>query len=161
MLTPRTSSSKSFLLISATLIAATLAITLWAITPRTARRPGSHHGPCHKCGQQVRGLAVGFEIWAEQHEGQLPAPDADWVSLFIAEGYAPLEMFSSPEDPVRDHISYIYVPAQTIDPTGERVLLYEYSDLHPDCGVHIAYHDGHVELHQPEEAERIITTLRN
>jgi hypothetical protein len=135
----------------------TVAIFLIAI-PDTGRRHGSHHGPCDKCGYQMRGLAVGLQLWADNNNGELPDPD-HWIDLFNEYGYAPREMFTSPNDPVPGHISYIYAPAESIDLTGKRVLLYEPLDLHPECGVHIALHDGHVELYPADEAQRIIEAL--
>ncbi|HZW11120.1 MAG TPA: hypothetical protein VFF69_14555 [Phycisphaerales bacterium] len=139
-------------------IALVVVVVRWIDAPDPGRHSSARHGPCHECGQQLRGLAVGILLWAESHRGQLPARER-WVDLLVEEGYAPREMFTLPEDPVRGRISYIYVPAESIDPTGKRVLLYEPPGLHADCGVHIAFHDGHVELHQGEEAQRIIGSL--
>ena len=135
----------------------TVAIFLIAI-PDTGRRPASHHGPCQKCAEQMRGLAIGLTLWADNNMGSLPGPD-DWVDRLTTQGFAPREMFTSPADPVPGHISYIYAPAESIDLTSQRVLLYEPLDLHPECGVHIAFHDGHVEFYPADEAQRIIEAI--
>lgn len=128
------------------------------MTPLQGRTYPSH-GPLHKCGLQMRGLAYGFRLWADDHDGKLPVAGDDWVGFLVENGYLAREMLTSPNDPVKGRVSYVYVPAESLDPTGDRVLLYEVPGLHDEHGVHIAFNDGLVELYPAEEAARIIESL--
>lgn len=112
-----------------------------------------------KCNMQMSLISEGFIRYAEQHEGALPSAGDDWVSVLVQDDLVSLEFFFAPSGWEDDRASYFYVPAQAIDPSGTRVLLYEMPGLHPGQGVHIAYHDGRVELVPADEAESIIASL--
>lgn len=134
-------------------------LVLYGLMMPLQRRTYPSHGPHHKCGLQMRGLVNGLQRWAYRHDGALPSADDDWVGFLVDNGYLAREMLTSPNDPVKGRVSYVYVPTEAIDITGDRVLLYEVPGLHDEHGVHIAFNDGSVELYQAEEAARIIESL--
>lgn len=112
-----------------------------------------------KCAMQMRWIAQGLLQYAADHNGALPAPDEDWVALLTHDDPSMQEKFLSPATWEPDRSSYFYVPAPRLDPSGNRVLLYEMAGLHGKQGIHIAYHDGRVEIIPTEEAEKIIASI--
>lgn len=132
-------------------------LTLYALT--ALLRPGPEGARDLKCAMQMRWIAQGLLQYAAAHDAALPAPDEDWVALLTHDDPSKREMFLSPATWEPDRSSYFYVPAPRLDPSGDRVLLYEMAGLHGKQGMHIAYHDGRVEILPTKDAERIIGSL--
>jgi hypothetical protein len=108
---------------------------------------------------QMQWIAQSLLQYAADHGGALPAADEDWVALLTDDDPAKQEMLLSPGTWELDRSSYFYVPAARLDPSGTRVLLYEMAGLHGKEGIHIAYHDGRVEVIPTVDAENIIASI--
>lgn len=137
-----------------------LAICILALYATMALlNPGPEGARDLKCAMQLQWVAQGLLQYAADHGGVLPAADEDWVALLTHDDPTDQEMFLSPGTWELDRSSYFYVPAARVDPTGQQVLLYEMAGLHGDEGVHIAYHDGRVEIIPTDDAEKIISLI--
>jgi hypothetical protein len=112
-----------------------------------------------KCATQVRNISRALLAYADQNGGALPPAGDTWADLLIASGHITAEDLVSPMALQGERCSYAYVPAARLDPRGSQALLYEPADLHPDYGVHVAYHDGRVETLSAEDAGAIIARI--
>ncbi|QKK08645.1 MAG: hypothetical protein HND58_11060 [Planctomycetota bacterium] len=95
-----------------------------------------------------------------QGSGESPGAIAEsWADVLIETQYILPEFLVSPAAFEQDRSSYLFVPADRLDGDPTRVLLYELPGMHGEHGVHVAYHDGHIETLPLQEAERLIAAL--
>lgn len=134
-------------------------------------------GPSHrgardiKCRAQLHQIVHSMSLYAEAFGGRLPpaggqgsgeSPGAiaeSWADVLIETQYILPEFLVSPAAFEQDRSSYLFVPADRLDGDPTRVLLYELPGMHGEHGVHVAYHDGHIETLPLQEAERLIAAL--
>ncbi|MEM7629700.1 MAG: DUF4190 domain-containing protein [Planctomycetota bacterium] len=96
----------------------------------------------------VRAIAQGLTLYAQNNNDALPPVDADWRALLIDGGYAPIEVFETPylNGAATGVHSYVYLPADSITFNARQVLVYTNPQLTPDGGTNVAFHDNHIEF---------------
>ena len=97
----------------------------------------------------LRGTALGCQIWAHEHQGEFP-PNLD---VLVAANYITEKQLTSPRYG-GDEVVAVYVAGQTIEADPRNVLVYERPS--GDEGVAVAFVDGHAEWTDPEHFRRVL-----
>jgi hypothetical protein len=108
---------------------------------------------------QMRGIAQGLIVYANNNRDQFPEPGADWEARLVNAGLISRELLTAPQAQPGD-ISYFYVPGGTSTLNHTRVLLIENPELNTGAGGNVAFGDCTVQFLVGDEYWQVIDKVK-
>jgi hypothetical protein len=112
-----------------------------------------------KSSTQIRGIAQGLILYANDNKDQFPEPGADWETRLVSAGLVSRELLVAPQAQPGD-LSYFYVPggASTFD--HKRVLVIENPEFYRGLGANIAFGDSTVQYLTGDEYWQVVDKVK-
>lgn len=143
------------------------------ILPNMGR--ASERGNRVKCSSNLRQIGLGFQMYANDNQGQLP-PDLMTIlatqeltsavfncpssSDVPAAGATPQQMLQDFQNPGRYSYVHAGFTGTALTATADHVLAYEHAANHDNRGMNVLYGDGHVQWLEKPAADHVVAELK-
>jgi hypothetical protein len=97
-----------------------------------------------KSSSQMRLIAQGLILYANDNKDAFPEPGADWEARLVSAGLISRELLAAPQAQPGD-LSYFYVPGGASTLKHDKVLLIENPEFYQGRGGNVAFEDSTVE----------------